>query len=110
MPEPAARSDKGQRRLALVVLVVASVVYGITLPFAGLAALMSPMAFDSGASPASWAFLGGAVSYPLFVVGSVTAAWFLYRRRRHRASMIVLLAPVVGAPLCAGIAALVLGR
>jgi hypothetical protein len=110
MPEPATRSDKGQRRLALVALVVATVIYGISLPFAGLAAMMSPLAFGDGATPASWAFLGGAISYPLLVIGSLVSAWVLYRRRRHRASMIALLAPIVGAPLCAGVAALVLGR
>ena len=110
MAQPATTSDKRRRPLTLVVLVIATVVYLLTLPFAVVAALMSPMAFDSGQSPAAWAYLGGALSYPVLVVATLLAAWLLYRRRRYRACLSVLLVPLVGAPLVAGAAALVLGR
>lgn len=99
-----------RRPWTLVVLVAATIVYVSSLPFAVVAALFSPMAFDSGASPAAWAYLGGALSYPLLVVAALITAWLLYRRRRHRACLVVLLVPLVGAPLLAVVAALALGR
>ena len=109
MAQPAAGGGR-RRPWTLVVLVGATIVYIVSLPFAVVAALMSPMAFDSGQSPAAWAYLGGALSYPLLVVAALIAAWVLYRRRRHRACLVVLLVPLVGAPLLAGVAALTLGR
>ena len=110
MAQPTSSGDKRRRPLTLVVLVVATAIYLLTLPFALAAALMSPMAFDSGESPAAWAYLGGALSYPVLVVATLIAAWLLYRRRRHRGCLVVLLVPLVGAPLVAGAAALAFGR
>jgi len=94
----------------LVALVVATCVYALRLPLAVLAALVSPMAFDSGDSPAAWVYLGLALSYPVLVIAALIAAWLLYRRRRYRASLVVLLLPLLGAPLLAAVAAVTLGR
>lgn len=110
MAQPAATGGRGRRPLTLVVLVVATVLYLLSLPFAVVAALMSPMAFDSGQSPAAWAYLGGALSYPLLVVAALIASWLLYRRRRHRGCLVVLLAPLIVTPLVAGASALAFGR
>lgn len=110
MAEPAVGGDKQQRRLAMVVLVLATVIYAVTLPFAAMAALMMPMAFDSGESPVAWAYLGAAICYPLLVVVTLIACWVLFGRQRYRGAMIVLLLPLLGTPLAAGIAALTHAR
>ncbi len=109
MAQPAATGAKGRSR-TLVALILATAVYGVSLPFAVVAALFSPMAFDSGESPAAWAYLGGALSYPLLVVTALIAAWLLYARRRHRPCLLVLLVPLLGTPLLAALAAFTLGR
>ncbi len=108
MAQPAA--EGGTRRpWTLVVLVVATAIYAVTLPFALVSALVSPVVFDSD-SPAVWAYVGGVLSYPVLVVVSLIAAWALYRASRHRACLVVLLIPLVGAPLLAAFAALTFGR
>ena len=109
MAQPAAGGGS-RRPWTLVVLCAATVIYVITLPFALVSALVSPVVFDSGASPAAWAYVGGVLSYPVLVVVSLIAAWLLYRRRRHRACLVLLLVPLVGAPLLALLTALLWGR
>jgi hypothetical protein len=110
MAQPVAAGGRRRRPLTLVALIAATAVYVLSLPFAVVAALMSPMAFDSGQSPAAWAYLGGALSYPIWVVAGLVSAWLFYRRRRERASMVALLLPLLGSPLVAVAAALLLGR
>jgi hypothetical protein len=109
-PSAPAAGEAKRRRVAFVVLVLSTIVYAVSLPFAVVVALMSPIAFRAGASPASWAYLGGALGYLLLVVVTLVLAWVLYRRRRHRACLVVLLLPLVGAPILAVVAALALGR
>jgi hypothetical protein len=110
MVEPGQAADKRRRRVALVVLVVGTALYLVSLPFALVAAIMAPMAFDSGESPAAWAYLAGVLAYLFLVVVALLSGWLLFRRRRHRAAMAVLLLPPLGAPLVAATAALTLGR
>jgi hypothetical protein len=109
MAQPAAAGGGRRRPWPLVVLFGATVIYGLTLPFAIVSAVVTPFALDSD-SPAVWAYLGGVLSYPVLVVVSLLAGWTLYRARRYRASLLVLLIPLLGSPLLAAFAALTLGR
>ena len=110
MAELPTDDHKRRRRWALAVLVPATLIYLLTLPLGVIAALMSPMAFDSGQSPAAWAYLAGALAYLLLVVVALVGAWLLFRRASYRAAMLVLLLPLLGTPLVAAAAALTLGR
>src|SRR5689334_4442710 len=96
MVEPTEGEGRVRRPVALVVLVLASTIYGSSLPFAVVASLMSPVAFHGGQSPVAWAYLGGALSYPILVVTTLVAGWLLYRRQRYRAALVVLLVPLLG--------------
>ena len=106
----ATTSARRRRPWTFVALLGATVVYVVSLPFAILAAMMSPMAFDSGESPAAWALLGAALGYPFLAVATVIVAWVFYARGRYRAALLVLLVPLLGTPLIATAAALTLGR
>lgn len=98
-----------RRPWTLVVLVVATAIYAVTLPFAIVSAVVTPWALDSD-SPVVWAYLGGALSYPVLVVVSLLGGWALYRAQRYRACLVVLLIPLIGSPLLAAFAALTFGR
>jgi hypothetical protein len=110
MADLPADDDKRRRRWALAVLVPATVIYLLSLPLGVAAALMAPMAFDSGQSPAAWAYLAGSLAYLFLVVTALISAWLLFRRARYRAAMLVLLLPPLGTPVVAGAAAVALGR
>jgi hypothetical protein len=90
-PAPARRS-----RGVLIYLIVATIVFGLSLLPAAMAAMMSPMAFDSGESPEAWTLVLLVWSYPVLVLVGLLVAWILYASRAYRTAIAFSLLPLLG--------------
>ncbi|MFP5287984.1 MAG: hypothetical protein ACLGI9_19765 [Thermoanaerobaculia bacterium] len=90
VPAPARRS-----RGVLIYLIVATILFGLSLLPAAMAAMMSPMAFDAGESPEAWALVLLTLSYPVLVLLGLLVAWILYARRAYRTAIAFSLLPLL---------------
>jgi hypothetical protein len=81
------------RRLTLGILIAATVLFGLLLPPAGLAIMMSPMAFDSGVNAFAVALVATLLTYPLAMLVSIPSSWIAYRRGAYRAAVLLSLLP-----------------
>ncbi|WP_435018165.1 hypothetical protein TA3x_000111 [Tundrisphaera sp. TA3] len=88
-------SDKRWSRLARVVLILTSLVFGLVLIPAGLVAPFSLMAFDQGISLPGVAFASAFLTFPLVILASIPASWIFHRRHADRAAILVGLLPTV---------------
>jgi hypothetical protein len=89
-PPPARRS-----RGVLIYLIIATVVFGLSLLPAAMAVIMSPMAFDAGESRQVWTLVLLLWAYPVLVILSLLAAWILFAVRAHRTAIAVSLLPLL---------------
>jgi hypothetical protein len=89
-PPPAPRS-----RGALIYLIVATILFGLSLLPAAMGLIMSPMAFDAGFSRTAWTIVILVWSYPVLVLVGLLVAWILYKARSYRAAVAFSLLPLL---------------
>jgi hypothetical protein len=87
---PPVRRSRGVR----IYLIVATVLFGLSLLPAAMAALMSPMAFDAGESQEAWTFVLLVWASPVLVILGLLAAWILYAARACRTAVAISLLPL----------------
>jgi hypothetical protein len=81
------------RQLTLGILIAATVLFSLLLLPAGLAIMMSPMAFDAGVGAFAVALVAILLSYPLATLVSIPSSWIAYRRGAYRAAILLGLLP-----------------
>lgn len=65
-------------------MIVATVFYGVALPFVGVMAMMSPMASDAGVNAKVWTFIIAMMTWPLAFIAAILLGWlFTWLRRTH---------------------------
>ena len=74
-------------------MIVATILYGIALPFVAFMAMMSPMASDAGVNTKVWTFIIAMMTWPLAFVAAVVLGWVFTGLRRKRAVWTVLVMP-----------------
>jgi hypothetical protein len=84
-----------RRRGTLVFLIVATIVFGLSLLPAAMFVLVSPMAFDSGESKEAWTFVLAVWAYPVLVLVGLIAAWIFYAVRLYRTAVVFSLLPLL---------------
>ena len=93
--QPAQPVPEKRRGTTRVLLIVATVLYGLSLLPAAVMVLMSPMMFDAGESPEAWTMFGFVVGYPVIVLLTLVVAWVLFAKKKYRAALIVSLLPIL---------------
>ena len=88
-------------RGALIYLIIATAVLGLSLLPAAMAVMFSPMAFDSGQSAQTWTLVLLVWAYPVLVVLGLLAGWVLYAIRAYRTSVALTLLPLLDAVVLA---------
>ncbi len=83
------------RRATRILLIVATVLYGLSLVPAAFMVMMSPMMFDAGPSPEVWTMFGLVVGYPVLVLVTIVLGWVLFAYKKYRAALIVSLLPIL---------------
>jgi hypothetical protein len=89
VPEPR------QRRLALVVVIVASLLWALSLIVALPMLMLSFMAFDAGETPQAWTIFALLWSYPLAVLVAIASSWIAFALRAFRTAMALSLLPLL---------------
>jgi hypothetical protein len=79
----------------LIAMIVASVVYGIALPFTVMAAMFSPMASDSGVNTGVWIFIITMMTLPVAILAAVIAGWIFYATRMPRLMWVAIAFPLL---------------
>lgn len=90
-----------RKKIALWVLIPATVLFVVSLEPAGMMILFSPMAFDAGETRAIWTFVITLWAYPVVVAVTVVAAWVSFGLRAYRLAMWWNVLPVVHAVVLA---------
>src|SRR5689334_19952468 len=90
----AAKPDR-RKKIALWVLIPATVLFVASLLPAGMMILFSPMAFDAGPKPGIWAFVIILFAYPVVVLLTLAAAWTSFAKRAYRLAMWLNAIPIV---------------
>ena len=90
-PAPTPSRPRG----VLIYLIVATIVFGLSLLPAALAVMMSPMAFDAGQSREAWTLVILVWAYPVLVIAGLLAAWILYSFKAYRTAVAVSLLPLL---------------
>jgi O-antigen/teichoic acid export membrane protein len=83
------------RRVALVILLLTSLVFGALLIPSIVAGPLSLMAFDQSFSAAAILFVCCMLSFPFLVLVSIPGSWICYRRRVYRAAITFSVLPTV---------------
>jgi hypothetical protein len=84
-----------QKKIALFVLIAATLLFLASLVPAGMMILFSPMAFDSGPKPGLWAFVVTLLAYPVVVLITVIATWISFAKRAYRLAMWLNVLPII---------------
>ena len=87
-----------QRNNLRIYLIIASIVWFITIFPALFMAMFAPMLFDApGSEDSNWtiAAAGGIVSYPLIAILAILLSWLFFVKKKHRVAFIVSLVPLV---------------
>lgn len=84
-----------RRQGILVYLIVATILFGLSLIPASVGALMSLMAFDTGPSRMAWIIVSLAWAYPALVILGLLLAWILYAVKADRAAIACSLLPLL---------------
>jgi hypothetical protein len=79
--------------IAFWVVLIGSVLAGLSLLPAAAAIIMSPMAFDSDQSNATWALVLILWAYPLTVISSIIGAWWAYGSAAYGVAMVMSALP-----------------
>lgn len=74
-------------------MIVATVLYGVALPFVGVMAMMSPMASDAGVNAKVWTFIIAMMTWPLAFIAAILLGWLFTWLRRTRVVWTVLAMP-----------------
>ena len=89
-PTPSPRS-----RGVLIYLIVATILFGLSLIPAAMGVLMSPMVFDAGESREAWSMAIIIWAYPVLVILGLLLAWILYASRSYRTAILCSLLPLL---------------
>jgi hypothetical protein len=90
----AAIADR-RKKIALVILISATVLFLASLLPTGAMIIFSPMAFDSGPKPGTWAFVITLFAYPVVVLVTLAAAWICFAKRAYRLAMSLCVLPII---------------
>jgi hypothetical protein len=84
-------------RQHLIVMIVATAIYGLALPFSVMAAAFSPMASDGGLNTGVWIIIIiiTLVTAPLGIIAALILGWVFYTIRRPRAMFAAILMPLL---------------
>lgn len=93
-PQPAS-TPASRRQGVLAYLIVATILFGLSLIPAAVGSLMSLMAFDTGPSRMAWTWVILVWAYPALVILGLLLAWILYAARAHRAAIACTLLPLL---------------
>lgn len=93
--QPVQPVPKKGRGTTKVLLIIATVLYALSLLPAGMLVITSPMIFDAGESPKLWTIFGLVVGYPVLVLLTLVVAWVLFVKKKYRAALIVSLLPIL---------------
>jgi hypothetical protein len=77
--QPPVSGNSRRKRRTKIYLIVTTILYLLSLVPAALAIMMTPFAFDEGATPEAWALVTKILVYPLVVIISVVGSWIFYR-------------------------------
>lgn len=86
------------RRANLWITGIATPLYILVTIGLGIIAPMSVMAFDAPGSETKWqpwAFLMIVLSWPLVFLLAIILSWVLYKFKKHKASLFILLLPLI---------------
>jgi hypothetical protein len=84
-----------RKKIALWVLISATVLFLCSLVPAALLIMFSPMAFDAGATRGLWTFVIMLWAYPVVVLITIIAAWISLALRAFRLAMWWNLLPII---------------
>ncbi|HZE13034.1 MAG TPA: hypothetical protein VE086_04685 [Chthoniobacterales bacterium] len=87
--------DARRRKLALWVLIPATVLFLCSVIPAALMIMFSPMAFDAGATRALWTFVIILWAYPVVVLLTIIAMWISFALGAFRLAMWWNLLPII---------------
>ena len=90
-PAPTPSRPRG----VLIFLIVATIVFGLSLLPAAMAVMMSPMAFDAGQSREAWTLVVLVWAYPVLVIVGLVVAWILYAFKAYRTAIAFSLLPLL---------------
>ncbi|PYJ11651.1 MAG: hypothetical protein DMF06_02015 [Verrucomicrobia bacterium] len=84
-----------RKRIALCILIPATVLFLASLVPAGMTILFSPMAFDAGPKPGLPAFIITLFAYPVVVLLTIIATWISFAGHAYRLAMWLNLLPII---------------
>lgn len=87
------------RRVALVILVLATLGFGLCVLGVLPLIVISPRVFDapdSHASPYPWLIIAGLWSFPVLVLLGLLRGWRAFRGQAYRGALLWLLVPLLG--------------
>jgi len=84
-----------RKKIALCLLIAATVLFLASLFPAGMMILFSPMAFDAGPKPGLRAFVITLLAYPVVVLMTMIAAWICFARHAYRLAMWLNVLPII---------------
>jgi len=84
-----------RKKIALCILIPATLLFLASLFPAGMMILFSPMAFDAGVKPGLWAFVITLLAYPVVVLMTIIAAWISFARQAYRLAMWLNVLPIL---------------
>ena len=82
-------------RTHLAAIIVATVLYGIALPFSVTLAMFSPMASDGGINAGIWTFIVSLMTLPIAIVVALILGWIFYATRLPRLMWAAILFPLL---------------
>jgi asparagine N-glycosylation enzyme membrane subunit Stt3 len=88
-------TDSQTRRVVQISLIVLTVLWIVLLIPALMFALLSPFAFDSGATEEAYRVFYTLISFPFVLSLSPMLAWMLYHFKRYILAALVVLAPAL---------------
>lgn len=83
------------RRICLATLITTTALFALSLIPAGAMIVMSPMAFDSGETPAIWRAVLILWAYPFVVILAIAGSWILFALRRYKLAIWFSLLPLL---------------
>lgn len=92
---PGQQSASRRRKVARIILIALTILWIILLAPALMFALLSPFAFDSGATAAAYRVFYLLISFPFVLFFSPILAWILYWLKRYLLAGIAALIPAL---------------
>jgi hypothetical protein len=82
-------------RQHLIIVIVATAIYGLALPFSIMAAAFSPMASEAALNAHVWTIIITIATAPLAIIAAIILGWVFYAIRRPRAIFAAILMPLL---------------